>query len=95
MMENYQVRFLGEGEAVMSLPYPTGVSNSAEPEDTVHKIPFRVLSPITLFTQPEGWYSTDLAHLMRQGICHQKPNPGVRDLVLQQWLHTEYRHSAE
>jgi hypothetical protein len=23
MMENYQVRFLGEGEAVMSLPYPT------------------------------------------------------------------------
>ena len=23
MMENYQVRFLGEGETVMSLPYPT------------------------------------------------------------------------
>lgn len=45
--------------------------------------------------QTEGWYSTDLAHLMRQGICHQKPNPGVRDLVLQQWLHTEYQHSAE
>lgn len=45
--------------------------------------------------QTEGWYSTDLAHLMRQGICHQKPNPGVLDLVLQQWLHTEYQHSAE
>jgi hypothetical protein len=43
MMENYQVRFLGEGETVMSLPYPTcevidkaGIDKKSRPQIYSH-----------------------------------------------------------
>lgn len=37
-----------------------------------------------LFIHLKGLYSINLAHLMPQGIGHQKPNLAAKDLALQQ-----------
>lgn len=44
----------------------------------------RWISLTCLFIHLKGLYSINLTHLMRPGICHQKPNLAAKDLALQQ-----------